>query len=154
MKIVFFFFCIWWIWNLLRFSVHVAKLREIREFYENVLKINDDEINNIRWVDVSSKITKTYLEYLGNSIDPHQVRSLDAHMIANRIMRQENYMIALFNKDILDLSIPVLFGRQQLLTKLMEWALSYCILSFVFKENGQINKRFLKEKNSSALTLG
>lgn len=147
MKIIFFFFCVWWLWNLFRFSVNVAKLRQIKEFYENVLNINDQDMNNLRWADVSAKITSTYKQQ-------SHAHSLDAHMIANRIMRQENYLIALFNKDILDLSIPFIFGRQQLLTKLLEWALSYCILSFVFKENGQIDKRFLKEKNSTALTLG
>ena len=153
MKIVFFFFGVWWIWNLIRFNVQISKLREIREFYENVLNIKDEEINNVGWADVSAKITSTFNQYLRESND-QRVRVLDAHMIANRIMRKENYMIALFNKDILNLSFPMLFGRQQMLTKLMEWALSYCILSFVFKENGQINKRFLKERNSSSLILG
>jgi hypothetical protein len=154
MKIVFFFFCVWWMWNFIRFNVHVAKLREIKDFYETVLDIKDDEINNIGWADVSAKITKTYHEYLRNLNEHSSLRSLDAHMIANRIMRQENYMIALFNKDILDLSFPLLFGKQQVVTKLVEWSLSYCILSFVFKENGQIRKRFLQERNSSGLILG
>jgi autophagy-related protein 9 len=152
MKIVFFFFCVWWIWNLIRFNVQISKLREIKEFYLNVLNIKDEEINNLGWANVSAKITETFNEYLQKSND-HRVRVLDAHKIANRIMRKENYMIALFNKDILDLSFPVFFGRQQMLTKLMEWALSYCILSFVWKENGQIRKSFLKERNSSLLTV-
>jgi autophagy-related protein 9 len=33
--------------------------------------------------------------------------SLDAHDVANRIMRKENYLIALFNKDLLDLRVPL-----------------------------------------------
>lgn len=32
---------------------------------------------------------------------------LDAHDVANRIMRKENYFIALFNKNVLNTAIPI-----------------------------------------------
>lgn len=37
---------------------------------------------------------------------------------------------------------------------MMEWSLSYCVLSFVFDERGHLKRRFLKEMNRSRLTLG
>jgi hypothetical protein len=46
--------------------------------------------------------------------------------VAARIMRKENYLIALINKDILDLHIPFPFLRKSiLLTKTIEWGLTY-----------------------------
>lgn len=36
-----------------------------------------------------------------------QTAKLDAHDVANRIMRQENYLVAMFNKDLLDLRVPL-----------------------------------------------
>ncbi|KAJ2960340.1 hypothetical protein NQZ79_g4339 [Umbelopsis isabellina] len=80
---------------------------------------------------------------------------LDAHDIANRIMRKENYLIALFNKDILDITIPLPYLRNMhVFTRDLEWNLSFCVLSYVFDENGQIRKRFLKDKNRAILAEG
>ena len=81
----------------------------------------------------------------GHHLKESQQR-LDAHNIANRIMRQENYLIALFNKDLLNLSIPFPFLRgKQILTKTLEWNLNFCIIDYVFNNRGQVRKRFVKD---------
>jgi autophagy-related protein 9 len=78
---------------------------------------------------------------------------LDASDIANRLMRRENYLIALINKDILDLTIPVPFLRNyQFLTETMEWTLMFSILDFVFDEKGQVNKEFLRADRRGELS--
>lgn len=80
---------------------------------------------------------------------------LTEHDVASRIMRKENYLIALFNKDMLNLSIPLPFMREkQVFTKDLEWNLSFCLLGFVFDHRGQMRKRFLKEKNKHVLVAG
>jgi autophagy-related protein 9 len=80
---------------------------------------------------------------------------LDAHDIANRIMRKDNYLIALFNKDILNITIPLPYLRNMhVFTRDLEWNLSFCVLSYVFDSNGQIRKRFLKDKNRNVLAEG
>ncbi len=90
---------------------------------------------------------------------------LDAHDIANRIMRQENYLIALFNKELLDLRIPVPSSVQpylgehigekskkgQVLTRVLEWSLRFCLMSYLFDEGGRVRKMFLREKNRDVL---
>lgn len=70
---------------------------------------------------------------------------LDAHDIANRLMRKENYLIAMINKDVLNFSLPVPFmhGRQ-LFSKTMEWYLHYGILDMAFNELGQVQQDFLR----------
>ncbi|CAO3682831.1 unnamed protein product [Rhizopus stolonifer] len=80
---------------------------------------------------------------------------LTEHDVANRIMRKENYLIALLNKDMLNLTIPLPYLRERkLFTKDIEWNLSFCLLDFVFDQKGQIRKRFLKEKNKQILVAG
>jgi autophagy-related protein 9 len=73
------------------------------------------------------------------------LEKLDAHSIAHRILRKENYMIALFNKEIMDLRIPYI-GKRHLLTKIMEWNLWLCMATYVFGDNGQVKPMFLNER--------
>lgn len=70
-------------------------------------------------------------------------------------MRKENYMIAMFNKELLNLSppLPFLHGRT-VLTRILEWSLGFCILGFVFDERGQVRKRFLKDVRRPELVDG
>lgn len=91
---------------------------------------------------------------------------LDAHDIANRIMRQENYLIALFNKDLLDLRVPLPTvlkrfisqdqskSRGKMLTQALEWNLRFCLMEYLFDKHGRVRKLFLKSKNRAALIEG
>jgi autophagy-related protein 9 len=89
---------------------------------------------------------------------------LDAHDIANRIMRQENYLIALFNKELLNLRLPLPLaierllgsnigerGQGRTLTKALEWNLRFCLLGFLFDHDGRVRKPFVTQKNRKAL---
>ena len=81
---------------------------------------------------------------------------LDAHDIANRIMREENYFVALFNRDILDLSVHLPGGRRMggQLTRTLEWNLRFCLLDYLFGNNGQVRTAFLKERRRDELIEG
>ena len=100
----------------------------------------------------------------GKRADDTTTAKLDAHDIANRIMRQENYLIALFNKDLLDLRVPWPRamnrfraedqGRAKVLTQALEWNLRFCLMEYLFDEHGKVRKVFLKAKNRVALIEG
>lgn len=100
----------------------------------------------------------------GKRADDTTTAKLDAHDIANRIMRQENYLIALFNKDLLDLRVPWPValnrfraedqGRAKVLTQALEWNLRFCLMEYLFDEHGKVRKVFLKSKNRVALIEG
>ncbi|KAI5286656.1 autophagy protein atg9, partial [Ascosphaera aggregata] len=78
---------------------------------------------------------------------------MDAQDIANRLMRKDNYLIALFNKDILDLTLPIPFMKhRQLFSRTLEWNLNICILDFVFNEQGQVRPIFLKDTHRKPLS--
>jgi Autophagy protein Apg9. len=78
-------------------------------------------------------------------------------------MRQENYLIALFNKELLDLRVPlphvmkhfvVEEGKGKMLTKALEWNLRFCLMEYLFDQHGRVRKVFLKAKNRAALIEG
>lgn len=141
------------------------KLSEIRNFYRQLLDIpHDDELMTISWATIVERLmelkdfnTLTSLLHYVNDLKS-KVR-LNAHDIANRIMRKENYIIALINKDTLNLGfeIPVLsvlnpiLSTRAVLTRTLEWNLKLCIYNFVFNNQGQVNPNVLKDYNRNML---
>ncbi|KAK0549112.1 autophagy protein atg9 [Tilletia horrida] len=112
------------IWLVFRFGVGISRLVAMHGFYEHLLGIPDADVQAIPWHEVVNRISALRIS---NPQDPSLVHNdsgpsssagaaaatnkkrlgLDAHDIANRIMRQNNYLIALFNKDVLNLSVPL-----------------------------------------------
>lgn len=139
------------------------KLKELKNFYHYLLDVTDDELMTISWKTIVEKLmllkdynSLTSTTKSNNFLENHYVNDLsskvrlNAHDIANRIMRRENYMIALINKDILDLSV-LFMNEKSLLTKTLEWNLKLCIDNFIYNQQGQINGKILKEYNRNQL---
>lgn len=80
-------------------------------------------------------------------------------------MREENYMVALFNRDVLDLSIPWPrpliaavpaldnFGKGEL-TKVLEWNIRKGLLQYLFGPGAKVRKAFLDTSNRDVLIEG
>lgn len=136
------------------------KLREIKNFYRYLLNVSDEELLTISWKTVVERLMllKDYNSLTSslNPVENHYINDLsskvrlDAHDIANRIMRRDNYTIALINKDVLDLSV-LFMDQKQSLTKTLEWNLKLCIDNFVFNQQGQINGSIVKDYNRNQL---
>lgn len=158
----------------------------MQQFYTHLLKVPDSDISTISWSTVVSRIAAirdenpiTAVSNLPDASTDNTVPTakLDAHDIANRIMRQENYLIALFNKDLLDLRLPVppvvrrlltvigLYSEEDdgpskyrtertTLTRALEWNLRFCLMNYLFDSSGKVKEIFLKERNREALIKG
>ena len=135
----------------------------MHNFYRHLLGIPDSEVQTVSWQEVvkrlmslrdsnpttASGVSERHRRFIGSQ----SKQRMDAHDIANRLMRRDNYLIALINKDILDLTLPLpLFKDRQLFSRTMEWNLSLCILDFVFTEQGQVRPHFLKDIHRRALS--
>ncbi|KAK9457674.1 autophagy protein Apg9-domain-containing protein [Dipodascopsis uninucleata] len=160
-------FCLWilmlvWFLRLFHYIVDTRRLRDLQNFYKYLLDINDSEMQTISWQHVvhrlmdlrddnpitSNAVGRRYLGF-------NSRQRMGEHDIANRIMRKENYFIAMVNKNILDLSIPVPFLRNaQWLTRSLEWNLSICIMDYVFNDQGQVRSLFLKDGHRRLLSDG
>ncbi|KAI9023081.1 autophagy protein Apg9-domain-containing protein [Phycomyces nitens] len=146
-------FVIWWILQAIRFVWDISSLMEIHDFYLHLLGIPDQDMQTVSW----DKVVKRMIAIRNTNPNTSERSSIKitVHEVANRIMRRENYMIALFNKEVLDMTIPLPYLRHKhIFTRDLEWNLSYCVQSYVFDARGQIRKRFMKQENRPLLVAG
>ncbi|KAI8989804.1 APG9-domain-containing protein [Trametes punicea] len=160
-------------WQLVSYVLGMMRLVDMYRFYTYLLDIPDEDIQTISWPEVVRRIgairESNPLTALSSNAAAHQsvTAKLDAHDIANRIMRQENYLIALFNKELLDLRVPLPQalkrfpwlrvdeeGKGRTLTRALEWNLRFCLMEYLFDEHGRVRKVFLKSKNRAILIEG
>ncbi|KAF7713559.1 Autophagy-related protein 9 [Penicillium ucsense] len=154
-----------WISKFFQLLLDVRRLKHMHDFYHYLLGISDPEVQTISWQEVVSRlmtlrdanpataaaISAKHRKYLRSQ----SKQRMDAHDIANRLMRKENYMIALVNKDIMDLTLPIPFLRNRpLFSRTLEWNLNLCIMDYVFNEQGQLRTIFLKDTHRRALSDG
>lgn len=164
----------------------------MRAFYTHLLKIPDADLSTLPWSTVVSRISairdENPITAIGSVPDGTAAENqgtgtakLDAHDVANRIMRQENYLIALFNKDLLDLRLPLPIPVQKVLgltglyqeppnekdargqqvrppgttlTRALEWNLRFCLMDYLFDRSGRVKDVFLKERSRDVLIKG
>ncbi|KDR81708.1 hypothetical protein GALMADRAFT_239851 [Galerina marginata CBS 339.88] len=168
----FLLFTAFYVWQIISFVMGVQRLVHMYNFYTYLLKIPDADIQTIAWSEVVRRIGNIREENpltalssnKGRTSDDTATAKLDAHDIANRIMRQENYLIALFNKELLDLRAPLPNslkqfvaeeeGKGKTLTQALEWNLRFCLMEYLFDQHGKVRKVFLKAKNRAVLIEG
>lgn len=140
---MFYFFVIL---KIVQLYFDVKKLSELQNFYKYLLNISDDELQTLPWQNVIQQLMylKDQNAMTANVVEVKAKNRIDAHDVANRIMRRENYLIALYNSDILDLSLPIPLFRTNVLTKTLEWNINLCVMGFVFNESGFIKQSVLK----------
>ncbi|KAI1371026.1 APG9-domain-containing protein [Hypoxylon crocopeplum] len=161
----------YFVWKTIQWVLDIPRLMHIRDFFVYLLGIPEEDMQTVSWQDVVSKITalrdenvktatnitpsqRRFLsKQLGQHVAGQSKERLDAHDIANRLMRRENYIIALFNKDVLDLVAPIPFLRnRQLFSKSLEWTVQFGVLDLVFNEGGQVHQRVLKSDHRGHLS--
>ena len=161
-------FLIWlfaflWICKVFQYGYDFRRLRHMQNFYHYLLEVSDADIQTVSWQEIVKRlmllrdsnpataagVNARHRRFMGSQ----SKQRMDAHDIANRLMRRDNYLIALINKDILDLTLPIPFLRnRQLFSRTLEWNLSLSILDFVFDERGQVRPLFLKETHRRTLS--
>ena len=154
-----------WLFKTLRIALSIRKYWAMHEFFTHLLHITENELQTITWQAIVSRLmnlrdanARTALDVNPRSrkfLGEQSKQRMDAHDIANRLMRRDNYLIALFNKDILNLTLPVPFLRNhQFFSRNLEWNLNLCILDYVFNESGEVSQLFLRDSHRSELIEG
>ena len=152
-----------WISRLFKYVTDIRRLKHMHDFFHYLLEIPDTDIQTVSWQDVVKKLmalrdlnpstaaatSARHRRFLGTQ----SKQRMDAHDIANRLMRRDNYLIALINKEALEITLPAPFlADRPLFSKTLEWNLSLCILDYVFDQQGQVKPIFLKDTHRGALS--
>jgi autophagy-related protein 9 len=155
-------FIVYWFQKLIHHIFDIRNLLEMQSFYFHLLEVRDVDIQTISWQEIVHRLMKLRDSH-PNIANPNRTRlnrlfskeRMDAHDIANRIMRIENYFIAMINRDILDLSLPVPFlNRRPVLTRALLWNIKLCIMNYVFDEQGQVRPAFVRDTHKRLLADG
>ncbi|OCT52976.1 Autophagy-related protein 9 [Cladophialophora carrionii] len=150
-----------WLWKGVLYLFDIPRLYHMHDFYFYLLDIPEQEIQSISWQEVVSRLMAlrdsnptitSRSTRAGAFVRTQDKQRMDAHDIANRLMRRQNYMIAMINKDILDLTLPIPYLRhRKLFTRTLEWNIDLCIMDFVFNRKGQVRPLFLKDTHRKDL---
>ena len=77
----------------------------MRSFYTHRLRISTRQLQTMQWNDVVERLVALHRR--------HRIQlnraEITAHDIACRIMRRENYLIAMYNKQVFDLRVPAVY---------------------------------------------
>jgi autophagy-related protein 9 len=156
-------FIIYWLYSFYSTITEIPRLRAMHDFYHYLLDIPDRDIQTVQWQHVVSRVMAlrdlnlTTASNLSPEtrklLDSKSRQRLDAVDIASRLMRRDNYLIALFNKEILDVTVPIpFFGNRYIFSETTRWHVNLAVMDFVFSgHNGQFNQDFLKERNRREL---
>ena len=112
---------------------------KIKEWYEEHLDIDHEKILTIKWSSIMDKL----VNICNDQVYQPTITKLD---IVNRIMRKNNYFIAMVDLDILNLNLYIpIYGNYMFLSKYLEWTLHKCIFNYFFDSNSQLKKQFTTE---------
>ncbi|KAF9733174.1 autophagy protein atg9 [Paraphaeosphaeria minitans] len=152
-------FIVYWLWSIVKLVGRFPRLQAMHDFYHYLLEIPDRDIQTVQWQHVVGRImalrdanlttASNLTPEVRKLLDSRSRQRLDAVDIASRLMRRDNYLIALFNKEILDVSIPIPFlGNRFIFSETTRFHVNLAIMDFVFSgPNGSFNQDFLRERN-------
>lgn len=157
-------FTFWWVWMLFKHVMSIRRLWALHEFYHHLLGIPDTDLQTVSWERVVEGLMKLRNANVQTADHlPRFVRDetktknqsrqrMDAHDIANRLMRRDNYLVALVNKEIFDLSLVLPFiGNRQFYSKSLESLILFCFEGFIFDHQGQVKPSCLRRQDRDQL---
>jgi autophagy-related protein 9 len=164
-KAAIFLFVVYWGMMFVRNIRDISRLRRMRDFYTHVLEINDEDMQTVSWLRVVDGLVKVQNANVATAMNAPRMKKyleynkpqqrVTAETVANRLMRQDNYYVALFNKEIFDFTLPVPFlGNRLFYSKSLEWCIDFCLTNFVFDEQGAPRPFALDVKNRKVLVEG
>ena len=86
------------VWSLVRLAVDVKPLLEMRAFCARKLQLSDGDIQTIAWPEVVARVV-----HLQATTRLCIAKDLNEHDIVARILREENYLLGMLNRDVLGL---------------------------------------------------
>ena len=146
------------LWSLARLAADLKPLLEIRAFCARKLQLSDGDIQTVAWPEVVARVV-----HLQATTRLCIAKDLNEHDIVARILREENYLLGMLNRDVLGLrfdaadrervsrktfvrsrALPGLaaFRRRVWFTKTVEWNVRQAIFTGMFDDDFSIRPQF------------
>lgn len=136
------------LFSISKFVSNIKDALEAKYIFEDKLGISARKLEGgaVEWYEIVQKLLQ--LQQTGEykfAINGQNIK--DELVVAQRILRRENFMIAFFNLDLLDLTIPMPWkngarSKQRFYSKSLEWSIYFCVLSYMFSHNYKIRPTF------------
>ncbi|KAI8430688.1 hypothetical protein MSG28_000879 [Choristoneura fumiferana] len=115
-----------WLMRLVLSIYHLYYAYDTKQFYNSALKIQDSDLVWVSWGTVQDRVREAQPEH-HMCVHKQEINELD---IYHRILRFNNYMVAMVNKSLLPLQIHVPFaGDFHYLSKGLKWNLEFLLFS-------------------------
>ncbi|GAB4821600.1 hypothetical protein N2152v2_008646 [Parachlorella kessleri] len=137
-------FTAYWLVALGHLVAEVRGLAEVRHFCQHKLGLSERQLATCTWPEVAHRLVQVQ-----SSTRLCIVRDLTEHDVVSRVMRKENFLIAMLNKGVLALNVPIPGLRHHfLLTKTVEWNLYWCLLDTLFDDHFRVRRAFLLDERA------
>ncbi|CAH2035462.1 unnamed protein product, partial [Iphiclides podalirius] len=115
-----------WTFRFFLSMYHLYYAYDTKLFYNSALKINENDLAWINWSTVQDRVREAQPEH-HMCVHKQEINELD---IYHRILRFNNYMVAMVNKNLLPLQIHVpCVGDFHYLSKGLKWNLEFLLFS-------------------------
>lgn len=138
----FFLFFLWWLWTVVTLFPKLKYSWEMRQFYFNYLHITTRDLQTMKWSTVVERLLK--LQSSGKYRIQINGDNLSAKSIAQRIMRKENYLVAMVNHEVLPLGSASCSTQWYLGTHL-EKMIKVCVLDQLFDDRFTLKREFVNK---------
>lgn len=144
--VYFVLFTSFWVWRCISAINIISDALEMSSFYRDKLGLSLTDLQDMQWFEVVERLIVLH-EHGAYRVAVKE--KLTVHDVVLRIMRKDNYLIGLINKNRLDLFVPwwisPFTSDKFFLTKSLEWSLSFCIMEYMFNEQFDVSNEFLND---------
>jgi len=131
-------FSAYWVWSATRLAHDAAPLATMRKFCNQKLALSDRDLYTITWPEVLQRVV-----HLQATTRLSIARDLNEHDIVARILRKENYLTGMVNRDVLKLSLDAPgLQNHRWFTKVIEWNIDLAVFHGMFDDNFTIVPSF------------
>ncbi|RWS30131.1 autophagy-related protein 9A-like isoform X1 [Leptotrombidium deliense] len=144
--VILIFACLFWLLKIIKLIHSAIVYTAIKSFYTEVLRVND--CSQYTWQDIQTRLVQAQHLCL---IQDGNLNELDVH---NRILRHQNYLIALLNKRLLPIHFKLpLIGEVTYLSKGLQYNIELLLFKgpFALFENSWKLKDEIKSINNRQL---
>ena len=146
------------LWSLARLAADLKPLLEMRAFCARKLQLSDGDIQTVAWPEVVARVV-----HLQATTRLCIAKDLNEHDIVARILREENYLLGMLNRDVLGLRFDAArrerasrktfvrswappglaaFRQRVWFTKTVEWNVRQAIFTGMFDDDFSIRPQF------------